>query len=113
MDSLPPERLWRRTPGRQTIFFRDEPVLLVSTVTSIGIASYLSQVEMCVESEIICAWNLRSSVESEISRILTVESSLATSTKNLTVKSSLAKRRGCEIQIICVIHVSRFTDSNP
>ena len=25
MDSLPPERLWRRTPGRQTIFFRHVP----------------------------------------------------------------------------------------
>ena len=85
----------------------------MSTVTSIGIASYLFQVEICVESDIICAWNLRLSVESEISKSLTVESSLAASTKSLTVKSSLAKRRGCEIQIICVIHVSRFTDSNP
>ena len=68
---------------------------------------------MCVESEIICEWNLRLSVESEISQSLTVESSLATSTKSRTVKSSLAKRSGCEIQIICVIHVSQFTHSNP
>ena len=68
---------------------------------------------MCVESEIICAWNVRLSVESEISKSLTVESSLPTSIKTLAVKSSLAKREGYELQIICVIHVSRFTDSNP
>ena len=42
-------------------------------------------------------------VESEISKSLTVESSLAPSTKSLAVKSSLAKRRGCEIQIMYAI----------
>ena len=52
-------------------------------------------------------------MESEISKSLTVKSSLATSTKSLTIKSGLAERRGCEIQIISVLHVSRFTDSNP
>ena len=28
MDSLPPRRPWRRTPGRQTIFVRDVPLYM-------------------------------------------------------------------------------------
>ena len=50
---------------------------------------------MCVEFEII-----------NINKSLTMEPSLATSTESLTVKFSLAKRRGFEIPIIYIIHVN-------